>query len=254
MPRFFVSEEAFADGTVTVGGDDAHHISRSLRMAAGEHITVCNGQGREYDCELTQFLPDRVVARVTSEKPSQTEPPYRVTLYQALPKGEKMDSIIQKAVECGVTAIVPFESEHCIARDGDRTEKHTERRARIALEAAKQCGRGIIPEVRKTVSFGQMLKEAAAVSLPLFCYEGEGTDPLPQALRTETVPDEIAIVVGSEGGFSVREAQAARTAGLHLIGLGARILRTETASGFVLSCLSFRYELPESRGTKETAR
>ena len=170
-------------------------------------------------------------------------------LFQALPKGDKLDTVIQKAVECGVAAIIPFESSRCIMRAKPETEERkTQRRARIAEEAAKQSRRGLIPEVMPTVTdYAAVLRQAAACDLALFCYEGEG----PRSLRTVLdgfvppagrVPT-VAIVIGSEGGFSPEEADAASDAGLCLCGLGRRILRTETASGFVLSCLAYRFEL-----------
>ena len=109
MPRFFVGNNQIAEGIVTVTGDDAHHISRSLRMAAGERIVVCDQDAREYLCELTDFLPDRVLGRVLSEEQSQAEPPFYAEVFQALPKGDKLDSIIQKAIECGASALTTFE-------------------------------------------------------------------------------------------------------------------------------------------------
>lgn len=250
MPRFFIRGDQVDGGTVTILGDDAHHISRSLRMAAGEHITVCDMQKNEYECVLTEFLPDCVRATVLSHTHSDTEPPYAVHLYQALPKGDKLDSIIQKAVECGVNEITTFESERCVVkvRDGGE-EKKLERRQRIALEAAKQSGRGIVPTIHKTVSFEEAIRSAASSDLPLFCYEGDGTESLQSCIRTwkNANPDvavpTVSIVIGSEGGFSVKESQKAREAGLHSIGLGKRILRTETASGFVLACLVYEFEL-----------
>ncbi len=250
MPRFFVNTEKIHEGTVTFTGNDAHHISRSLRMAAGESVTVCDGQGTEYQCELTEFLPDCVRATVLSSEPSRTEPPFRATVYQALPKGEKLDSIIQKSVECGACEIALFESERCIVRikDGEK-DKKGERRQRIALEAAKQCGRGVIPTVSAPVSYRQMLTRAASADLALFCYEGEGTESLVEVVRgykatqkTESLPS-VSIVVGSEGGFSESEAAEARKSGMKLVGLGPRILRTETAAAFVLGCLVYELEL-----------
>ncbi len=246
MPRFFVTSSQIANGVVTIMGDDARHISRALRMAAGECITVCDMQKNEYECELFSFLPDRVQARVLTCVRSNTEPPVRVTLYQALPKGDKFDSVIQKAVECGASRIVPFESERCVVRVKPDSEVHkTERRCRIALEAAKQCGRGVVPEVLPTVSYESMLLQASQQDLVLFCYEGDGTKPLGQLLR-ETRPKadaSVAIVIGSEGGFSLREVQQANDKGFLLAGLGPRILRTETASGFALACISCMLEL-----------
>lgn len=250
MPRFFVDAVQISGDTVTLTGDDAHHISRSLRMASGEHITVCDGKGTEYRCVLTDFFPDRVCAGILHSEPSCTEPPYRAVIYQALPKGDKMDSVIQKAVECGAAEIVPFESERCIVRiRGNERERKGERRNRIALEAAKQCGRGIVPPVRDTLSYAQAVSDAARAELPLFCYEGEETEPLPAVLRRFAAdrvkggPASISVMIGSEGGFSPDEVACARAAGMLPVGLGRRILRTETAASFVLACLTYELEL-----------
>jgi 16S rRNA (uracil1498-N3)-methyltransferase len=220
-------------------------------MAAGQHITVCDNQKTEYDCELLHFEDDRIVtARIVSSAPMNTEPPIAVTLYQALPKGDKLDTIIQKAVECGACAIVPFESDHCVVRvKPDAEARKTERRQRIATEAAKQCGRGLLPTVTETVTYGEMLRKAAEADLILFCYEGQGTQPLKSLLRdkisalpTDRSPT-VAVVIGSEGGFSPAEADRARQARACMAGLGPRILRTETASCFVLSSLVYEFEL-----------
>lgn len=251
LPRFFVAKDQISDGLVTIEGIDAHHIARSLRMAAGEHITVCDMGNTEYDCELVRFEDDRVItARIVSASPMKAEPPISITLYQALPKGDKMDTIIQKAVECGACQIVPFESEHCVVRvKQDAEERKTERRLRIASEAAKQCGRGILPTVQQTVSFDRMLDLACGADLCLFCYEGEGTLPLKSLIRAklptlsrDRVPA-VSIVIGSEGGFSTSEVKKAKEKGVSLAGLGPRILRTETASCFVLSALVYEFEL-----------
>ena len=253
MPRFFVSKNHIIDGNVTINGDDAHHIARSLRMAQGEHITVCDMQGMEYECELCSFEGDRqVVARVLSQAPVNSEPPVNIVLYQGLPKGDKLDTIIQKAVECGASRIVPFESEYCIARVRPDAEKHkTERRNRIALEAAKQCGRGILPTVESTLTFSRMIEQASQADIIIFCYEGEGTLSLKTLLRqaieniqlSEHKRLTISLIIGSEGGFSEKEACVAKQAGGLLAGLGSRILRTETASCFVLGCLAYEFEL-----------
>lgn len=250
MPRFFVCKEQIENGVVTIKGDDAHHLSRSLRMAVGEHITVCDMQKKEYECELTAFLPDCVHAKVQSVRESDTEPPYVATVYQALPKGDKLDSIIQKAVECGASALVTFESERCVARAKEgNEEKKVERRRRIALEAAKQSGRSILPEIGSTVSFAKALELAKEADIALFCYEGDGTESLSKVLheKKRELPDgsipTVSIVIGSEGGFSQKEAEQAHAAGLIPVGLGKRILRTETAASFVLACLVYEWEL-----------
>lgn len=251
MPRFFVTKDQIENGKVTLIGDDAHHISRSLRMAAGEQIVVCDMQKNEYVCILDEFLPDRVTANVISSSKSDTEPLYVANLYQALPKGDKLDLIIQKAVECGVSSITTFNSDRCIAKDKDDGDKKLVRRQRIALEAAKQSGRGIVPAVMPSVSFKEAVSRAAEADIALFCYEGDSTEPLKSFLSRKrreleangTTEPTVSIVIGSEGGFSIPEVELARSKGLVPIGLGKRILRTETASSFVLACLCYEMEL-----------
>jgi 16S rRNA (uracil1498-N3)-methyltransferase len=170
-------------------------------------------------------------------------------LYQALPKGDKLDTVIQKAVECGVFEIVTFVSERCIAKESSREENKLSRRQRISLEAAKQSGRGIIPAVKPTVSFAEMLRLASEADIPLICYEGDGTVSLKAALgearvkSTDKAYPTVSLVIGSEGGFSLKEAQAAAEKGFHMTGLGPRILRTETAPLFALACISCHFEL-----------
>ncbi len=252
MPRFFIKPQQIENDFVRITGDDAHHIARSLRMAVGERITVCDGQ-KEHECEILEFDQDKCVsAKILASEPLRGEPPYSVTLFQALPKGDKLDMIIQKAVECGACRIVPFESEHCVVRmRPDAEQRKTERRERIALEAAKQCGRGYLPTVSQTVSFDSMLQQAAKTDVVLFCYEGEGTASLRALLQDlrdgGKLPrdrrPEISVVIGSEGGFSPKEAEAAVKSGFCMVGLGSRILRTETASCFVLSNLVYEFEL-----------
>lgn len=255
MPRFFVDQEQIDADIVRINGDDAHHIARSLRMAVGERIIVCATNQTEYECELTEFLDDREVrAKILSAKDMHTEPPFVAHLYQALPKHDKLDTIIQKAVECGVCAVTPFESERCVVRcKAEQEEKKTERRRRIATEAAKQCGRGIVPQIYPTCTWESALQQAARADIALFCYEGETTMSLRRALRGRPLPKNIdgktwnvSIMIGSEGGFSPEEAERARQAGLICVGLGPRILRTETASSFVLSAMVYEWELERS--------
>ena len=231
---------------ISIIGEDAHHIARSLRMAIGDQITVCDMQGNEYTCRIASFDEDReVTAEIIESKHSENEPKIFVRLFQALPKGDKLDTIIQKAVECGVSEIIPFQSERCVVKiKNDAEDRKTERRQRISAEAAKQCGRSVIPEVRASVGFDEAIAMAAQSELCLFCYEGDGTVPLGNILRSyEKLPESISIVIGSEGGFSQNEVAKALERGVTLTGLGKRILRTETASGFVLACLVCASEL-----------
>ncbi len=247
MPRFFVRQDRVLNDCISIIGDDAHHIARSLRMAVGEQITVCDMQGNEYECKIKSFDEDReVIAQILSAKHSENEPRVYVRLFQALPKGDKLDTIIQKAVECGVGEIIPFESERCVVKiKSDAEERKTERRQRIAAEAAKQCGRSVIPEISPSVSFRDAIGKALESDICLFCYEGDGTEPLGAILHgfESDMPRSISLFIGSEGGFSIKETEAARALGMKMTGLGKRILRTETASGFVLACIVCATEL-----------
>ena len=251
MPRFFIRQDQIDGNTLTLVGEDAHHAARSLRMAVGDGVTVCDMQGNEYECRITGFNDDaRVFCDIISAKSSDTEPPIRITLFQALSKGDKLDTVIQKAVECGAAKIVPFESERCVVKcKADAEERKTERRRRIAAEAAKQCGRSILPEVTPTVNFNTALEMAKESEIVLFCYEGDGTEPLGRILQKNLIRKEdggypsVALIVGSEGGFSLDEAKRASIGGALMCGLGKRILRTETAPIFALSCLIYATEL-----------
>ncbi|MBQ3507392.1 MAG: 16S rRNA (uracil(1498)-N(3))-methyltransferase [Clostridia bacterium] len=253
MPRFFVEPSAIQGDRIILTGDNARHVSYSLRLAPGDRIKVCD-QETAYLCEMISFDGETATARILSSNPVDTEPPFLAYLYQALPKGDKLDTIIQKAVECGVAEVIPFESARCIVRAKPEAEaRKIERRCRIAEEAAKQCGRGVIPVVKPTVTYQQALQMAGETDLILFCYEGNDVTPLPAVLaQARPILEQaeqngrkprIAIFVGSEGGFSTDEAAAARDFDAYMTGLGKRILRTETASAFVLSCLIYALEL-----------
>ena len=242
MPRFFVSKDSVAGGEAIVTGPDARHIARSLRMAVGEKITVCDGSGREFVCRLESIRDDLVTAAILSSSPCGSEPPYRATVYQALVKGDRSDTVITKSVEFGASEIVFFESSRCIVRSRDESENKSQRRSRLASEAAMQCGRGRIPSVGGPLGFGEMLDCARGADIALFCYENEKGTLLPAALPA-SCPATVAIVIGPEGGFSAEEAEQAAELGLIPVGLGERILRTESAAPFVLAVLSGRYEL-----------
>jgi len=249
MPRFFVTASQIGkrdDGTKTVliVGDDASHIIRSLRMKEGDSLVVCDMARVEYDCKIAS-VGDTVTAEVLSERASSSEPPYAATLYQALVKGDKFDTVVQKAVECGVSRVVPVLTDRCIVRlTKKECAKKVARWQRIADEAAKQCGRGILVKVEDLMTFKEALEDASRADLALFCYEGEEERSLKSALEgMEKAPDTVSFFIGSEGGFTAKEAETARERGLISAGLGARILRTETASSFVLACLSYQFEM-----------
>ena len=245
MPRFFVQSSAIYGDSISIVGSDASHICRSLRMKVGDTLTVCDMQRTEYDCRIESISPDSVLARILSATQSQNEPPYRATLYMALPKGDKMEYIIQKAVEMGVFRIVPYRSERSVVKlDAASGAKKTQRWQKIADAAAEQCGRGILPTVCEPVDFAKALSMAKEEALPFVCYEDEQSLTLPTLLQSQNpVPETVGFFVGAEGGIATSELDAFRAAGLASVGLGKRILRCESAPLFVLSCLSYAWEI-----------
>ena len=245
MPRFFVCREAIdtENRTVKIEGDDARHIARSLRMAVGDGLTVCDGSSTEYECRLERIRDEECELSIISSALSAREPKFDITLCMAYPKADKLETVIQKAVELGATRIIPFESKRCIKRPkAEKLDKLNLRHARIAEEASKQCGRAKIPEVSSPMSFSEMLKEAAKSELSLLCYEGEDTLSIKDALP-DAPPASISVIIGAEGGFDYDEAAAAEAAGARSVTLGKRILRCETAPSFALTAISFKYEL-----------
>ncbi|MBQ2725449.1 MAG: 16S rRNA (uracil(1498)-N(3))-methyltransferase [Clostridia bacterium] len=228
---------------ITVTGDDAEHIARVLRMKAGERVTACDEHGIEYET-VVQSTGQEVLLAVHSSHPSENEPPYRAVVYQALVKGDRFDTVLQKATELGAAEFVPVITSRCTVKlEKSEYRKKVERWQRIVYEASKQCGRAVIPRVREPMLFRDAVAEAAKTDLPLFCYEGEGTEPLPAVFDHVHEPKSAAVMIGPEGGYAAEEAQLAADSGMKMTGLGKRILRTETAAPFVLSCVSCRYEL-----------
>ena len=247
MPRFFIAgSDAFRENdTFPIVGEDALHITRSLRMRLGEKLTVCDEGGVEYDTEIYDITgAENVVVKVLSAKKSENEPPYKCTVYQALVKGDRFDTVLQKSVELGAAEIVPVITSRCMVKlEPKDYARKTERWQKIVSEAAKQCGRARIPVVREPVPFEVAVEESAGATLPLFCYEGEGTLPLSRYTSEVREIESAAVMIGPEGGYSSEEALYAKEHGMLMTGLGRRILRTETAPLFVLSCLSLTYEL-----------
>ena len=244
MPRFFIeSADLGPDGRVILAGEDAAHITKSLRMKPGEHVTLCDEAGVEYETVILA-AGEEVECEILSSKPSENEPPYRAVVYQALVKGDRFETVLMKSTELGAAKIVPVASARCTVRlEPKEYTKKRERWQRIAAEAAKQCGRARIPEVTCPMPFRDAIREAARADLPLFCYEAEGTEPLPVHCAGDAIPGTVSVVIGPEGGFEPSEADEARALGMKMTGLGHRILRTETAAPAALACLSFRYEM-----------
>lgn len=232
MPRFFAQKCCFSGTSVTIEKPDSVHIGRSLRMRIGDEITVCC-DGEEHTCKILTISDECVVCDIISSEMSKNEPDINVTLFQALPKGDKFDTIVQKAVELGVTRICPVLTSRCVSRPSVKDfEKKRERLQRIALEAAKQSGRGIIPEVSGLITVEQAAQQLAKNDFPLICYERGGINLAQAGLKNNT---SIGIFIGSEGGFEESEVDLCTSKGAAAIGLGPRILRCETAPLAALS-------------------
>lgn len=233
MPRFFKSMTTppSVGDHITVDGQDAVHIRRSLRLREGDAVLVCDGRSTEYDTVIASFDGDDVRLTVTDVRPSAAEPTVKVTLFQGLPKGDKLEWIIQKCVELGVFEIVPVEMSRSIAKIGDKAEKKHKRLQTIADEAASQSGRGILPRVAAPVSFREMLTRLGETPT-VVCYEGGGK-PFCDLISKDMTA--LNIVIGPEGGIAPDEIDALVAAGGVTATLGSRILRCETAPVAVLA-------------------
>lgn len=234
MPRFFIDTPP--DGTVILSGENAAHISRSLRMKSGEKLTLCDGMGFDYNAEILSLTSDSVTLTILSKEPTKTEPSVKVTLCQGLTKGDKMDSVIQKSVEMGVTSVCPVLTERCVSRPDDKSKtKKVLRWQKIADEAAKQSGRGILPKVNEISDLKSTAQYLAKNGTKLImCYEGGGSSP--DRLITPADTD-IAVFIGPEGGFDAKEVELLKDLGAQCTTLGPRILRTETAPVAALSVI-----------------
>lgn len=238
MPRFFVPD--LAGETAVLSGEDGRHLVRSLRCRAGDTVELCDGRGTDGLGVVAAIDGDAVTVAIRDRRPSRSELPCRVVLYQALPKGDKLDFIVQKAVELGVWAVVPVLTSRCISRpDGRGMAGKLSRLQKIAREAAGQSGRGALPEVRPLLAFSDAIAEMKASPCPILFYEGGGR-PLGRVLAHR--PGALSLLVGPEGGFSPQEAQQAQAAGLAVCTMGPRILRCETAPLYALSAIGYFYE------------
>ena len=227
-------------GTAIITGRDAEHI-RVLRLRPGEEMTICDGKGTDYKCRLVRSDKDEAEAEVLEVVQCPAEPSVSVKVLCGLPKGDKTDYIIQKSVEAGASEIIFFNSERVIQRT-EGVPKKLERWNRISEEAAKQSGRGIIPEVSWLGSFVEALDAAKQQEETFFMYETGEREKLTEALSNAKNLKSAAIITGPEGGFDQKEIELATESGFEIITLGKRILRTETAGLFVLSNLSMLLE------------
>ncbi|WP_159883810.1 RsmE family RNA methyltransferase [Paenibacillus puerhi] len=266
MQRYFIQPEGFSADHVTITGDDAHHLIRVMRAKAGDRAIVSDGCGREAVVVVRSLEGGEVTADVEAWLPPDREPGVDVWIAQSLPKGDKMELVIQKGTEIGAARFIPFSSARTVVQwDAKKEGKRLERWQKIAKEAAEQAHRNRIPSVDSVQSWKQLLKLAAEADAAWFCYEKQDAQELRSLIRSALGKTgradrpsgeagssrdrerlQLLIIVGPEGGFSEREAEEAEQAGCRPVSLGKRILRTETAAMVGLTCIL--YEAGEMGG------
>lgn len=244
MQRYFIEPCQWSGNHVEITGDDVHHIANVMRTAIDEEIIVSDGAGKAALARLSVIEPKRVVATIVELLEQASELPVRVTIAQGLPKGDKMEWILQKGTELGAFAFFPFSSERTIVKlDAKKEAKKLERWQKIAKEAAEQSHRSVLPVVNAPLRFDQLLKASAAYTAAVIAYEKEAENGLRGVFTQLQAGDSLLVLIGPEGGFSEEEIALAEAAGVRSVTFGPRILRTETASQYVLSAISYQFEM-----------
>lgn len=245
MHRFYVNENQIIEDTIRITGPDVNHIRNVLRLKQGEQIIICNGQGKDCYCIINKVLETQVEAKIESMQDTASELKTRITLFQGLPKKDKMELIIQKAVELGVYEIVPVMTKRVIVKleDKKKEEKKLERWQAIAESAAKQSGRGVIPQIKPVLQFTEAVKKAREMGTGIIPYENAtDMEHTRKVINQCGQYSSIGIFIGPEGGFEEAEVKTAEENGIIPISLGKRILRTETAGLAVLSMMILALE------------
>ena len=245
MHCFYCETENVTEGHIRITGPDVNHMKNVLRMKEGETLTVCDGTGMEYFCEIAGFTQGEADLYILKKGQAQTELPVKLVLYQGLPKKDKMELIVQKAVELGAAEIVPVMMRRCIVRleDEKKEAKKLERWQAIAESAAKQSKRMIIPEIQKVMKFSDAIKYAQELDVCMIPYElAENMQHTRQFFEQIKPGQSIGIFIGPEGGFSLEEVKSALEHEIEPVTLGKRILRTETAGLAVMSILMYLLE------------
>lgn len=245
MYHFFVSAENISESEVVINGGDFNHIKNVLRMKIGEKFIANDGNGASYCCSIREFVGDNVIADIEKGQLESNELPVKLVLFQGLPKSDKMETIIQKSVELGVSEIVPVEMLRCVVKlDEKKKKSKLSRWQSIAESAAKQSGRTVIPEVKPAMSFEKALEYAKELDLLLVPYEcAESVKALQEKLGGIKSGMSIGIFIGPEGGYESSEIEKAKDCGGEIVSLGKRILRTETAAIAALSICMFNIEI-----------
>lgn len=244
MTRIFVSPSQIQDGSVEIT-EQAHHLSHVLRMKEGEKLTVCDGQGTDYECVISALANGKgpLVCRIVSSRPSESEPAVAITLFQSVVKSERMDLLLQKGTETGICEFAPFQSARSVVHyESDQGKSKLPRWQKIVSSAAEQSGRGRIPAVRPVVSFHDVLGRLKSFDAVLICYEEDRHVSLKKTLRAlGRQPTKMAILIGPEGGFEKEEVDAAVQEGAQIVGLGPRIFRTETAGAACAAMVLYEF-------------
>lgn len=243
MYHFFVKPGQVKEGTVEIVGSDVNHIRNVLRMKPGEKLCVNDGSCG-YLCCVAQLEPELVTAHILEKQEKSSELPVKIYLFQGIPKGDKFETIIQKCVELGVYEIVPVEMKRCVVKlDSKKEESKRKRWQAVSESAAKQAGRGLIPQIHPVLSFRGALDYAGELDHILLPYEhAQNMEETRKAFMTVKTGQSVAVWIGPEGGFEAEEVTMAQERGARAITLGRRILRTETAGMAVLAMLGYVLE------------
>lgn len=246
MYQFFVEDSQIGREFVTITGSDVNHIKNVLRMRPGEKIRISNQKGQDYFCEISELTDDFVQADILHEDADSTELPGKIYLFQGIPKGDRMETVIEKAVELGVCEIIPVAMKYCVVKlDAKKEASKLKRWQALAETAAKQSKRSIIPKIHPVMTYKEAVEYAAACNICLVPYENaRGMQATKEALSSIKRGDSISIIIGPEGGFSEEEIAMVKDR-MQIISLGKRILRTDTAGITVMSMLMLELETAE---------
>lgn len=237
MPKFFVTQDKITENQIIIDTEDVAHISRVLRLGIGDHVTVCDSQGTDYEAEIAEMEQKQIVCSITEKRASESEPNIKVTLFQGLPKASKMEYIIQKTTELGISEIVPVKLSRCVVKiDNKKDErKKLDRWQKISEAAAKQSGRGIVPQISEIMTLDEVIKRSKEFDLFFVPYECEEQKTLKEVLLSRPDIKTVGFIIGPEGGFDPAETEKLHENGIDTVTLGKRILRTETAGEAVLA-------------------
>ena len=248
MPKFFVTSNEIKNDKIQIKGEDVNHIKNVLRAKIEDKIDICNtDEMKDYKCEIEEITNEYINCKIISEKQNDSESNIEITIFQGLPKADKMELIIQKSVELGVNKIVPVDMKRCVVKLKDKYQiKKVERWQKISEVASKQCGRGIIPEIGQVIKIKEIVDKIKEYDTILLAYEKEENNYLKFEIdklkKLEKDKKKIAIVIGPEGGLEEDEVKLLQENGAKVITLGKRILRTETVALNMISILMYELE------------